>query len=278
MTFKAVILGLLGAVLIAGVGYLNDGHLRNTFLVGNHFPISVFGFLIVMVVAINPVLGWLRIRFRPSELAVALTLMLVACAIPGSGLMRTFTTTLAVPLNYERIRPDWTTHALLSYVPPQMLPDPSGNDEVVIDGYLNGLSDGKEPIGLDRVPWGAWRGPLTVWLPLAMLLSVSVICLSLIVHRQWSQREHLRYPIADFAAGLMGAADGDDRPVYRRRIFWIGLGAILALHLINGLFAWKVIQVRIPVRFGFWQIVWTFPSLGKLPRVWHSMNMWIIPT
>jgi len=278
MTVKAVILGLLGAVLIAGTGYLNDGHLRNTFLVGNHLPISVFGFLIVMVVAINPLLGWLRLRFRPAELAVSLTLMLAACAIPGSGLMRTFTTTLAVPLNYARIRPDWTTHRVLSYVPPEMLPDASADEALVLDGYLNGLSDGKSMIPLGRVPWSAWRGPLSVWMPLVMLLSVSIICLSLIVHRQWSQREHLRYPIADFAAGLMGADEQGGAPVYRRRIFWIGLGMVLGIHLVNGLQQWEVIRLRIPMHYQFWQVVWTFTSLGKDPRIHHHMNLWIIPT
>jgi len=65
MTIKAVILGLLGGVLIAGTGYLNDGHLRNTFLVGNHFPISVFGFLV------NGLKVCERLKVRPGRVAVA---------------------------------------------------------------------------------------------------------------------------------------------------------------------------------------------------------------
>ena len=85
MSLRAVILGLIGALFIAAFGYYNDSVLRLTFLVGNHFPISVFGLLIVMVVAINPLLGWVRSRWRfaPAELAVAITLMLAACSVPG---------------------------------------------------------------------------------------------------------------------------------------------------------------------------------------------------
>ncbi len=66
MTIRALILGLLGAAFIAAAGYVNDGLIRNTFLVGNHFPISVFGLLILVVICVNPVLcllhRWLRLR------------------------------------------------------------------------------------------------------------------------------------------------------------------------------------------------------------------------
>ncbi|GAG30654.1 unnamed protein product, partial [marine sediment metagenome] len=72
MTLRAVILGVLCAMFIAGFGYINDQVLRSTFLVGNHFPIGVFGGLIVLLLAINPLLYRLRRRWRlrPSELAV----------------------------------------------------------------------------------------------------------------------------------------------------------------------------------------------------------------
>ena len=86
MSLRAVILGLLAAMLIAAVGYINDQVLRLNFLVGNHFPISVFGVLIVIAIAVNPLLR--RIRrfwsFRPSEMAIVTALALVACSVPGS--------------------------------------------------------------------------------------------------------------------------------------------------------------------------------------------------
>ncbi|HET6428594.1 MAG TPA: DUF6785 family protein [Phycisphaerae bacterium] len=280
MTAKGIILGLLGAVFIAAAGYLNDGLLRNTYLVGNHFPISVFGLLIVMVVAVNPLLGWIRSRWRfaPAELAVAITLMLAACSVPGSGFLRTFTTTLAVPLNYERTRPDWAGGAILRHVPPSMLPDAAGNEAVVIDGFLNGLAGEGETIGIGEVPWGAWRGPLATWLPLMALLGLAVICLSLIVHRQWSQREHLRYPIAAFATGLMGGAEGGSGPIYRQRPFWIGLAAVLSIHVVNGLHAWDVSGVQVPTQIGFTPLIATFPQLAKLPNADQILTVRIYPT
>ena len=73
MTLRAVILGVLGAVSIAAVGYINDEVLYLNCLVGNHLPVSVFGLLIVFAAAVNPLLWTLRARwrFQPKELAVA---------------------------------------------------------------------------------------------------------------------------------------------------------------------------------------------------------------
>ena len=72
MTWRAILLGLLSGVLIAGFGYLNDSIFRLNFIVGNHFPISVFGALVCVALGLNPVLRRLRpgLAFRPAELVL----------------------------------------------------------------------------------------------------------------------------------------------------------------------------------------------------------------
>ena len=74
--------GVIGASFLAAAAYHNDMVLRSTFLIGNHFPIGVFGPLILLLFLVNPVLRRLRPRWRlrPSELAVALAL-----SLPGLG-------------------------------------------------------------------------------------------------------------------------------------------------------------------------------------------------
>jgi hypothetical protein len=60
MTFRAALIGIVGAVLLTGVAYVNDEILRLNRLVSNHLPITVFGGLIVVLMAVNPLLGRLR--------------------------------------------------------------------------------------------------------------------------------------------------------------------------------------------------------------------------
>ena len=87
-------LGLAGVALICGLTPYNDYALNNTFLVGNNLPIGVVMLSFLFVLVINaPLHRWLRPQTRrhvSGELAVALSMTLISCALPSSGLMRYF--------------------------------------------------------------------------------------------------------------------------------------------------------------------------------------------
>ena len=100
MTLRAVILGLLGAAFVCVYTYFNDAVMHQTMFVGNTMPMCVYGGLLLFVLVVNPLLRRLgagRYAFSGAELAASLVIALAACCIPGSGLMRTFTSTLIMP-------------------------------------------------------------------------------------------------------------------------------------------------------------------------------------
>jgi hypothetical protein len=282
MTFRAVFIGLLAGVAIAGLGYINDYYICVNFLIGNHLPISVFGALIVFMVAVNPLLFRIRPSWglRPVELAVAVSLTLVACSIPGNGLMRTFTPTLVMPLQHYETSPGWRKANLMAYVPPGMLVGGGKYDKDVVDGFISGLGQPGKPIGLDRIPWEQWSTPLVTWMPLIVLMLLMVICLALIVHRQWASRERLRYPIADFASSLMEQPPGGGRgPIFHDRLFWIGLAVVLAIRVVNGLYEWfPSTMIQIPLGFNFGALAGRFPILSSTPGAGDVTNPHIVPT
>ncbi|MCK4276508.1 MAG: hypothetical protein KAX78_08340 [Phycisphaerae bacterium] len=260
MSFRAVVCGVLGALFIGCIGYINDSVLHLTFLVGNHFPISVFGLLILGTMLINPLLFKLRSswRFRPAELAVIVTLMLASCSIPGSGLMRTFHLTLAMPTQFNLQSVGWRNYKVLSYVPPSMMPGEPAAEQVEYDPVVmeNFLTNHPEEALFDftRVPWAKWIGPMKTWGPIIFLTSVGVICLSLMIHSQWARRERLRYPIADFAGALMERDPNSGfAPIFRNKLFWVGLISIFAIRFVNGIQAWYPESIKIPLEFDFTQ-------------------------
>jgi hypothetical protein len=270
---------MLGAAFVAGVGYLNDSVLRLTYFVGNHFPISVFGILILTAMFVNPLLHRLRSRWhlRPAELAVIVALMLVACSIPGSGMMRSFMQDLAMPMQYNANTPGWKKYQVLSYLPQAMRPGVGDYDDRVMEDFLKG----KRSIPLTELPWGVWGQSLGLWSALAGLLAIAVICLSLIVHRQWALRERLRYPIASFAASLMaGQRDRGLAPVFRNKLFWVGLGVVLAIRVINGLYAWLPpnTSIEIPLKFDLGVIAQKWPKIWQAPSGWALVNPALFPT
>jgi len=275
MSVRSVVIGFALALAIAGSGYLNDSMLRVTMMVGNHFPISVFGLLILVAVLLNPLLYLLKPRWRlhTRELAVIVTMALVACSIPGSGLMRHFPTSLVLPLHYNQLSAGWRKHQVLQYAPPRMLPAGGRADPEVVDRFLKGGASAREEgFGLsevfdtDHVPWHKWQAMLLTWYPIILLTAVCVICLSLIVHPQWARRERLRYPVATVGQVIMeqdeGCAVGR---VFRNRLFWLGFAIVFCLHLVNGLARlYPDVMVSIPVRFPMPQILQQWPRLNTM--------------
>ena len=122
MTFRAVLLGLLGALLISGLAYLNDSYIRGIFLINNQLPVFVFGTLIVGMLTVNPLLRRLRPRWglNTSELAVATALVLVGCSIPAA-MVGELPKTAVMPAQFNRTQPGWQKSKVLSYTPPTML-------------------------------------------------------------------------------------------------------------------------------------------------------------
>lgn len=267
-------MGVFGAALVAGVGYLNDQVLRLNFLVGNHFPISIFGLLIVGVVVVNPMLYRLRAnwRLRPGELAVAMALVLVACSVPGSSLMRVFTPSLVMPIRYNSLNAGWRKNNVLSYVPEAMMPAGGKPDPQVVDNFVSGLGRPGKPIGLEAVPWDKWQSPLITWGSLIFLAGVCAISMSVIVHYQWARRERLRYPIAEFASTIMDSKPGSAMAsIFHNRLFWLALGVMFSIRMINGTHAWFPNFISIPMEFDIplWQklpLLASTPTAGRLLR------------
>lgn len=266
MTVRAVVFGLIGAMLIAGLGYINDQVLRMASLLAGHLvPVAVFMLILLggCALGVLRLFGW-KDRVKPSELAVAVMLMMVSCSIPVSGLMETFTPALVMPMHYNKQLVGWKKHQILKYAPPSMLPADGKWDKEVMDGFLTGLGTPKHPISISRVPWGKWQRSLITWMPLVVLSAIAMTCMGLIVHRQWADRERLRYPIAEVGTSLLsGKVPGQQTLLYKNRFFWLGLLVVLVIHLINGYYQWNNSSIQIPRTFTFAGITEKWPIINK---------------
>ena len=275
MTIRSLVLGLLGALFVVSACYLArhmpgvTPGMRGHLLTRGHLPISVFGLLFIGVMVVNPLLFLVRrkLRLRAAELAVVLALVLVGCGIADAGLMRFFTPTLARPVHNYRLSPGWRKHNLLQYAPAELMVQ----DPAAVQQWLVGLGRPGQAISLAQVPWQAWRQPLVAWTPLVVLMSLAVICLAVVVHRQWAQREAVRYPIAEFTASILRQdADRASAPIFRSRPFRITMIAVLAVHVVNGLHLWFPDQmIEIPLVFDFSAIGTKFPRFIQTPNAYY---------
>jgi hypothetical protein len=284
MTRRAVIIGLISAWLIAGLGYVNDWVLNlERFTAGRLLPVIVLGLMFFGVVLVNPLLCRCRPAWalRPAEIGLIVVLSTAACSICGGGLMDHFLQTLALPHHWARVTPGWKERDILSYAPPGALVDPRGQENA-----LNQFVTGTDRAGRGRsscgetvqrlwqqVPWAAWEAPLRIWLPLVFLAALASVSLALVVHRQWSEHEHLAYPIAEFTTALLDTEPG--RPlarVFYSRTFWVGFAAVFLVRLNNGLCEWFpnfLVPVNLTLNFAALTTLW--PWVLDVPLAGYSL-------
>ena len=266
MTFRAALIGLLGAGLISALDYLTRfaWPLRLSF--DTYMPASVFGALVVAVLAVNPLLFLLRrsLRLQAGELATILALCLTGCGL--ANWTHTLSRAIGMPVQFNQTNPSWRKIDLLSYMPPAAMPGKGQFDPQVMDGFLTGLGREGHPIGLSRIPWSGWTEPLSVWMPIVLLTGLATLGISLVIHRQWATHERLRYPIAEFATSLMahqgrGALSG----IFRDKLFWIGLAVLLGISEINYVNAWWPAHTfAIPLSLDL------SPLLQRFPQIRHA--------
>lgn len=167
--------------------------------------------------------------------------------------------------------------------PEHILPMPPGGPFVMLDRPGQDTA-GRLLMGDDKgfwqkwpeVPWDWWAGAIRLWVPLVLLLSVCSLCLALIVHPQWSQRELLAYPIARVMGEVIGTRGA--APVLGHRLFWIGMVATGVLHLINGAHGWNPKLPMVPTMLDFNPLRVLFPNAARVPDSFAYFQPWIIPT
>ena len=74
----------------------------------------------------------------------------------------------------------------------------------------------------------AWLPPLLWWSLVTFVLIFVMLCINIIVRRQWIEHEKLSYPIAEIPLNLVNSN-------FYSRLMWLGFAIAAGINLINGL-------------------------------------------
>jgi len=277
-TIVAVSVGFLGCALIWVLVPYNNFRLNNTYLSDSYLPECVIGFLLLLILAVNPLLRRLRAQWMLNRRQVALvcSLMLFAAVIPSNGLMRMFPRFVA-SMNQE-MNAGVTTARVAANAGfrqslfPDPLPDlaPDGSvrtyETPVSDQFIDELDEGA------RIPWGAWVRPMASWGMLIMAMWAMMIGLGGIVYPQWRDRERLPFPLLNVYQGLIGDPDEDSGralpEIFYSRAFWIGCTVVFIIHAFRGLNIFTEAFPSFPLR---WELKPYFSDsvLRHSPQAFH---------
>ncbi|MCX8108542.1 MAG: hypothetical protein N3G20_07040, partial [Verrucomicrobiae bacterium] len=106
---------------------------------------------------------------------------------------------------------------------------------------------------------------LMYWSALIVLVFGVVISLSVLLHRQWAEKERIRYPVAELAGSLLMVEQRGQTTVVHQRLFWLGFLSILLVRTTTGLRLWFPESIEIPLQFDFSALRNRFPEFMATP-------------
>ena len=205
--------------------------------------------LFILVFFVNTPLKLVNRRWAlaPQELVVIYTMMIVASAIPTTGVTAQLIPFLAGVFYYATPENDWA-HLIQPFLKDWLVPQ----DEAAIRYFFEGLPAGAS------VPWGAWMVPLLAWGSFMVALYLMMVSTAILVHRQWEHHERLVYPLVQLPLDLV-SEDGSGSPFNRfmkSPLMWVGFAIpfiVLSFGPLNHYFpAFPQVQLsmRIPIFHG----------------------------
>lgn len=215
--WRAIILGLILIPLNSlWIGYGEAVSTTVSLFYNVIFILFVITMLNVILIKLVP-----KVALNHGELLIIYVMLSVSSAICGLDMVRVLISMLidshwlATPENewediFWRYIPNWVTV----------------NDRKILQGYVEGQSsfyDGKI--------WRAWLIPGVAWSGFIILIVFIMLCINVIVRKQWTEGEKLSYPIIQLPLHLT-----DNKSNFlKSKALWIGFALSASMDLINGL-------------------------------------------
>ena len=180
--FRAIIVSLIWVIFqSATASYIHGNSIGQ--LIANHLPLGGLFFLTVLVLVVNPILRTIddRSGFSVSELVIIWTMISAASAVPGYGMMEFLFPILVAPIHFAAPQNQWK-EVLFPHLPEWLYV----SDSNAVNSFY---------IGEAAVPWQVWFQPAGFWISTSLILSFIVICWSVIIRKQWVERERYPFPL-----------------------------------------------------------------------------------
>ena len=225
-SMRALVVGLAGALCIGLGSTYNDLVIKSSRLaVWNVTPAAIFLFF-VLVAIVNVALRWIhpRLSLKRGELAVVYFLILLANTLTGRAFSGMVLPVITGAYYYATPENNWV-EVIQPYLPAWPIP----RGEIIRSLYEGG--------GVAGVPWEAWLHPLSHWLAFGLALFLAMVCLMVIVRRQWVKNERLVYPMVQLPLAMIGDDRSDPavKPLFRSGLMWIGFAIVFGAGTLNAL-------------------------------------------
>ena len=230
VTFRAIIIALI-------IIPFNNYWIFLTEIVryaGHPTTISLFYnavFLLLLLVCLNSLIRRIapRFVFSQGELLTIYIMINLASALAGHDMIQVLIPEMTHPFYFATPENKWGA-LFLDKIPKWL----TVRNQDAMNGFYQGASTlyRKEILS-------AWAVPVAMWTLFIITLLFVMLCLTVLLRKQWTEREKLTYPLVQLPMDL----SSEKKSFFRNKLLWMGIGIAVAIDLIQGL---HVIYPNIP--------------------------------
>jgi hypothetical protein len=216
---RAIILGLFLVVInVYWVGIMSELW-YSLFTLVNPFSNAIFTLAILLGFNFLFAKFLKRNLLSSADLLGIYIMVTVASTISGATMMTSLMGTLAHPFWYASPENEWQ-QLFWKYIPSWF----TASDKNIIEGYYTGETT------FHKIEYiKAWAVPILTWSGIIFLLFFSLLCLSAILRKQWTENEKLSYPLTQLPLNMT-----THKNFFRSKLMWIAFAIVATIRISNG--------------------------------------------
>ncbi|MDA1192923.1 MAG: hypothetical protein O3A46_14715, partial [Candidatus Poribacteria bacterium] len=187
------------------------------------FPTVLFTLFFLTLVNLGVKRSFPKAALTTQELASVYIMISVATALAGHDVIRQLVPMMANGFWFATPENEWSE--LFHHYFPDWL---TVSDLTALEAYYE--SDDETTFWTAR-HIAAWAKPFFAWSIFVSVLLFVMLCINIVLRKQWTEHEKLNYPIAQMPIELLG----DSKAFFSARLMWVGFAIAFGIELMAGL-------------------------------------------
>ena len=191
------------------------------------FAVPFYNVILVLFLLILVNYLWKRILPKKAlsvgELLVVYVMLSCSTALTSNHIMKELIPIIGHPFWFATPENEWR-ELFFRYIPQWLTIE----DKNILKGYYQGDSSFYTQEYIK-----AWIGPMFYWSVFLIVLVFVMLCINVIIRRQWTQRERLTYPVIQLPQEMVFAKN----TLFSNKLLWTGFAISAVITMINGLHA-----------------------------------------
>jgi len=262
---------LLGAVFSIIIGFISPYTVMAIQPMGMSADFITAGaiFCLLFILGIlNSILKLFKNPLNKKELILIYSMMIAASAVPCWGFMLNLIPIISGLFYFATPENEWA-----EFIHPHIKDFLAPQDKKAITNFFEGTYSSPS------MPWKTWVVPLISWLALMMVLYFVMICMMVIMRKQWVKNERLAFPLTILPLEMTG------KGFFKDRLMWLGFSIsffILSLGALHNYFPavpqltfWKWINLYKGSTYIILNLSFSILGFSYLVNLDVSLSLWL---